>query len=226
MSNGLEDFSLFDLFRMEAEEQVRVLQSGLIELESGAASAATLEALMRAAHSLKGAARIVGLDAIVNLTHVVEDRFVAAQHGRALDAAEIDRMLMATDWLARLQAVPESETAAWFEVNASAIEAFTATFVEQITPEVSVARAAEGALPQTEPRVAHEAEPPAASPAEAEVEEDIFAQHAPGEQRGPCLLYTSSSPTRATCRRQATASARASTHCSGRLSWSAWWQWP
>jgi two-component system sensor histidine kinase and response regulator WspE len=185
MSNGLEDFSLFDLFRMEAEEQVRVLQSGLIELESGAASAATLEALMRAAHSLKGAARIVGLDAIVNLTHVVEDRFVAAQHGRALDAAEIDRMLMATDWLARLQAVPESETAAWFEVNASAIEAFTATFVEQITPEVSVARAAEGALPQTEPRVAHEAEPPAASPAEAEVEEDIFAQHAPGEQRGP-----------------------------------------
>ena len=75
MSNGLEDFSLFDLFRMEAEEQVRVLQNGLIELESGAASAATLEALMRAAHSLKGAARIVGLDAIVNLTHVVEDRF-------------------------------------------------------------------------------------------------------------------------------------------------------
>ena len=42
MSNGLEDFSLFDLFRMEAEEQVRVLQSGLIELESGAATTATL----------------------------------------------------------------------------------------------------------------------------------------------------------------------------------------
>ncbi len=83
---------------------------------------------MRAAHSLKGAARIVGLDAIVNLTHVVEDRFVAAQQGQALDAAEVDRMLTATDWLARLQAVPESETAAWFEANAPAIEAFTATF--------------------------------------------------------------------------------------------------
>jgi two-component system sensor histidine kinase and response regulator WspE len=185
MSNGLEDFSLFDLFRMEAEEQVRILQSGLIELESGAASATTLEALMRAAHSLKGAARIVGLDAIVNLTHVVEDRFVAAQQGRALDAAEVDRMLIATDWLARLQAVPESETAAWFEANAPAIEAFTATFAEQIAPKVSVAQAAEGTAPQTEPRVAHEAEPPATSPAEAEVEEDIFAQHATGEQRGP-----------------------------------------
>jgi two-component system sensor histidine kinase and response regulator WspE len=119
MSSGLEDFSLFDLFRMEAEEQVRVLQNGLMELESGAASAVTLEALMRAAHSLKGAARIVGLDAIVNLTHVVEDRFVAAQHGQALKPAEVDRMLTATDWLARLQAVPEKETAAWFETNAA-----------------------------------------------------------------------------------------------------------
>ncbi len=29
MSSGLEDSSLFDLFRMEAEEQVRVLQAQL-----------------------------------------------------------------------------------------------------------------------------------------------------------------------------------------------------
>src|SRR5580658_4547041 len=131
MSGGLEDFSLFDLFRMEAEEQVRVLQNGLIELESGAATATTLEALMRAAHSIKGAARIVGLDAIVNLTHVVEDRFVAAQRGSALNSAEIDKMLTATDWLARLQGVPEAETAGWFAANAGAIEAFTATFASQ-----------------------------------------------------------------------------------------------
>ena len=45
MSSGLEDFSLFELFRMEAEEQVRVLQNGLIELESGGATAATLEGM-------------------------------------------------------------------------------------------------------------------------------------------------------------------------------------
>jgi two-component system, chemotaxis family, sensor histidine kinase and response regulator WspE len=192
MSNGLEDFSLFDLFRMEAEEQVRVLQNGLIELESGAASAATLEALMRAAHSLKGAARIVGLDAIVNLTHVVEDRFVAAQQGRSLDAAEVDRMLTATDWLARLQAVPENEIAAWFESNAPAIEAFTATFAERgaaqaaqdSTPEAlqpSVPLASQPAAPQTE----RDATPTAATPESQEQEEDIFAQHTPGEHRRP-----------------------------------------
>ena len=94
----MEDSSLFDLLRMEAEEQVRLLQAGLIQLEAGETSAVTLEALMRASHSLKGAARIVGLDLIVHLTHAMEDRFVAAQGGRALDSAEIDRMLKATDW--------------------------------------------------------------------------------------------------------------------------------
>ncbi|HKF48944.1 MAG TPA: response regulator [Terracidiphilus sp.] len=126
MSSGLEDFSLFDLFRMEAEEQVRVLQSELIQLEAGVMTAARLEALMRASHSLKGAARIVGLDAVVHLTHAMEDRFVAAQAGAALDSADVDRMLAATDWLARLQAVPEAETAGWLETNAAAMESCAA----------------------------------------------------------------------------------------------------
>jgi len=128
MSNGLEDFSLFDLFRLEAEEQVRVLQAELLQIESATATAASLQSLMRAAHSLKGAARIIGLDTIVHLTHAMEDRFVAAQAGNALNSADVDRMLTATDWLARLQSVPEAEIAAWLEANTAAIDAFAAGF--------------------------------------------------------------------------------------------------
>ena len=130
MSDNLADFSLFDLFRMEAEEQVRVLQTELLALEQnpGTPDPRTLEALMRAAHSLKGAARIVGLDVIVHLTHAVEERLVEAQQGTTLASADIDRLLTATDWLARLQAVPEAETAAWLTTHTSALEAFTASF--------------------------------------------------------------------------------------------------
>jgi two-component system sensor histidine kinase and response regulator WspE len=128
MSSGLEDSSLFDLFRLEAEEQVRALQTGLIQLEEGAASAESLEGLMRASHSLKGAARIVGLDLIVRLTHAMEDRFVAAQGGYALDSAEIDRMLKATDWLSELQAVSEDNIALWLDSNGAAIDACAAGF--------------------------------------------------------------------------------------------------
>ena len=151
MSSGLEDSSLFDLFRLEADEQVRVLQAGLIQLEAGAVSAATLEALMRASHSLKGAARIVGLDLIVRLTHAMEDRFVAAQGGCALDSAEIDNMLKATDWLSELQAVSEDKITLWLASNAAAIDARAAGFQE--------------------PRSGAEKESPAAHPANAEIPE-------------------------------------------------------
>jgi two-component system sensor histidine kinase and response regulator WspE len=127
MSSGLEDSSLFDLFRMEAEEQVCVLQSELMQIEGEAASASRLEKLMRASHSLKGAARIVGLTSIVSLTHAMEDRLVAAQHGTLLDSADIDRMLAATDWLAKLQSVGENEVNQWLRENAAGIEACAAT---------------------------------------------------------------------------------------------------
>ena len=82
MSNSLPDdlssFSMLDLFKAEAETQKAVLNRGLLELEKGTATPAQLEALMRAAHSLKGAARIVGLDAAVRVAHAMEDAFVTA----------------------------------------------------------------------------------------------------------------------------------------------------
>ena len=136
MSSGLEDFSLFELFRMEAEEQVRVLQAELLNLENGASSAKTLEALMRAAHSLKGAARIIGLDTIVQLTHAMEDRFVAAQGGLALETAEVDRMLTATDWLARLQANTDEDAIPWLDANTPEILEFVKTFATPAAAEV------------------------------------------------------------------------------------------
>ena len=83
MSDDLSGFSLMDLFRSEADGQVALLTEGLLALEgeSDAPSPSALESLMRAAHSLKGAARIVGLDAAVRVAHALEDNFVAAQRG-------------------------------------------------------------------------------------------------------------------------------------------------
>ena len=50
-----------------------------------------LEACMRAAHSLKGAARIVGLGVGVSVAHAMEDCFVAAQRGTLAAAPGADR---------------------------------------------------------------------------------------------------------------------------------------
>ena len=95
--------SLIDLFREEARTQARVLNDGLLTLDRAPRDAAALEACMRAAHSLKGAARIVGVQVGVELAHAMEDCFVAAQEGRALlDAAWIDALLRGVDIVARI----------------------------------------------------------------------------------------------------------------------------
>jgi len=69
-------------------------------LENNPGATDQLEALMRAAHSIKGGARIVGLDAAVKVAHAMEDCFVAAQKGAVLLGSEqIDILLRIVDIL-------------------------------------------------------------------------------------------------------------------------------
>ena len=69
---------------------------------------------MRAAHSLKGAARIVGLAVGVRVAHAMEDCFVAAQQGTlTLRQAHIDLLLGTTDLLARIAHTAEAEIGQW-----------------------------------------------------------------------------------------------------------------
>ena len=99
----MRDASLLELFSLEAEAQTQVLSAGLMALERNPTQADQLEACMRAAHSLKGAARIVGVDAGVSVAHVMEDCLVAAQEGRLrLSVEHIDALLQGTDLLLSL----------------------------------------------------------------------------------------------------------------------------
>ncbi|MCU1771555.1 hybrid sensor histidine kinase/response regulator [Pseudomonas sp. 13B_3.2_Bac1] len=99
----MRDASLLELFGLEAEAQTQVLSSGLLALERNPTQADYLESCMRAAHSLKGAARIVGIDSGVSVAHVMEDCLVSAQEGRLLLRPEhIDALLQGTDLLMRI----------------------------------------------------------------------------------------------------------------------------
>jgi two-component system, chemotaxis family, sensor histidine kinase and response regulator WspE len=131
---------MLDLFRMEAETQGEVLTAGLLALERAPTAADRLEECMRAAHSLKGAARIVGLHAAVSVAHAMEDCFVAAQQGRiVLRHQQIDRLLRGVDLLARVGTAPEVSG----EVNR-----FLADLKEAIeAPTDALTVAAETALP-------------------------------------------------------------------------------
>ncbi|MBN3793234.1 Hpt domain-containing protein, partial [Burkholderia sp. Ac-20353] len=101
--DDLTRLSLLDLFRDEAHTQTQALASGLLTLEHAPGDAAALEACMRAAHSLKGAARIIDLQDGVDVAHVLEECFVAAQRGElTLTAAHIDALLHGVDLLLRV----------------------------------------------------------------------------------------------------------------------------
>ena len=96
--DDLSQFTLLELFQQEAETQVAIITQGLLALERGSTDAAQLEALMRAAHSLKGAARIVVLDEAVRVAHAMEDCFVEAQRGNIVLRSEAtDLLLQGTD---------------------------------------------------------------------------------------------------------------------------------
>ena len=114
MSDDLSGFSLIELFRMEAESHTATLSAGLLALEGTSASSETIEPLMRAAHSLKGAARVVGLEPAVHIAHALEDCLVAAQKGQlTLTAGDVDIMLLGVDFLVRIAAQSEAEFETW-----------------------------------------------------------------------------------------------------------------
>jgi two-component system sensor histidine kinase and response regulator WspE len=172
MSIDLSSFSMLDLFRMEAQAQARTLTDGLLRSER-APDAATLESMMRAAHSTKGAAAIVGMEPMVRLAHAMEDVFVAAQQGRlALGASGVDVLLGAVDLMHQLAALPEANLldagphAAQVEAVLAALAALQAgaqapPAIAPLTPILAVPAPVPAPTPAAAPVPAAEAQAPA-----------------------------------------------------------------
>jgi two-component system, chemotaxis family, sensor histidine kinase and response regulator WspE len=108
--NDLSKFSLVELFRLEVENQTVVFTENMLALEQNPTDALRLGALMRAAHSLKGAAKMVDLDAAVRVAHGLEDVFVAAQEGSLILLPDhVDILLRGVDLLHRIAQAPEAK---------------------------------------------------------------------------------------------------------------------
>jgi two-component system sensor histidine kinase and response regulator WspE len=114
---------MLELFRQEAQTQIAILTQELLILEANSQSDEALEALMRAAHSIKGAARIVSLDAVTTLAHWMENCFVAAQSQIVtLGSDQIDVLLQSVDLLQGLSQVMEADLLEWLAQKAGEFE--------------------------------------------------------------------------------------------------------
>ncbi|MFY0730343.1 hybrid sensor histidine kinase/response regulator [Pseudomonas sp. NFX15] len=152
----MRDASLLELFSLEAEAQTQVLSTGLLALERDPTLADQLESCMRAAHSLKGAARIVGVDAGVSVAHVMEDCLVSAQEGRlSLRREHIDALLQGTDLLMRI-ATPNHAP------GTAEIDVYGALMARLLDPTTALAATAEPVMAELQLEApAPKVEPPA-----------------------------------------------------------------
>jgi two-component system sensor histidine kinase and response regulator WspE len=149
---------MLDLFHSELETQARVLEAGLVKAEADQSKAA-IEPLMRAAHSLKGAARIVTLDLGVKLAHAMEDMLSAAQRGQyRLTSSDVDKLLAANDVFLRLAKTEAMAIPAALAAEADAIESMSQALRD--------AMAGPKGTPAAEPAPAPAPSPPKPKPAE------------------------------------------------------------
>src|SRR5205085_812930 len=104
----------FRYFRIEAGELLEQLQVGLLQLERGPADSTLIPRLLRHAHTLKGAARVVRQPETAELAHALEDVLVPVRDGTAaLTPAVVERALSLLDSIrAQTAALPLAEAPA------------------------------------------------------------------------------------------------------------------
>ncbi|HEY4002968.1 MAG TPA: Hpt domain-containing protein, partial [Candidatus Xenobia bacterium] len=169
MAGGnFESFSLLDIYQLEVSTQTTALSDSLLALERNPTDAQLLEALMRASHSLKGAARLVGVRIGERLAHAMEDLLVKAQHGEVLlGAAHIDVLLQSTDLLRETGTLTDATLESWSAGQESRVDALIANLHNPPARAVEPERKPgppPAATPELAPAATPELAPAAAAP--------------------------------------------------------------
>ena len=115
---------MLELFRMEVETQSTILTEGVLGLEQDADASERLRELMRAAHSLKGAARMVGQN---RSAHCSRDGGLLRRYpgkDASLSAGLIDCLLAGIDLLNRAAQVSDEGLESWEASQRQEIETF------------------------------------------------------------------------------------------------------
>ncbi len=87
----------------EARELLAHMEAALLEIEEAGASDERINAIFRAAHTIKGSAGLFGLELIVQFTHVMESVLVRVRNGELTIAPALCSLLLACgDYMAAL----------------------------------------------------------------------------------------------------------------------------
>jgi two-component system sensor histidine kinase and response regulator WspE len=158
------DPALLELFRLEVETHARALEKGLVGAEADPAPE-RIEPLMRAAHSIKGAARIVGLPLAVTLAHAMEDLLSAAQQGKhRLSQSDVDLLLRGLDVFQSLPGLAAADIPGALTRQVPAIESLCPALAAALQSQPSPPAASERAPAPVTPSAGRPAEPVQSQP--------------------------------------------------------------
>lgn len=94
----IEDDELRGLYKAASAEHIETIEAGLIHLEKNPEDRQQLQALLRAAHSLKGDSRMLGVNEAETVTHQMEDLLSEVEQGeRVLTSGLCDRLYSGLD---------------------------------------------------------------------------------------------------------------------------------
>lgn len=94
----MQDNGYLDMFFDEAKEYVETLNNGILTLENNPSDKETIDAVFRAAHSLKGMAATMGFENLTELTHKMENMLDRVRDGKLEVTTEfIDLLLQGLD---------------------------------------------------------------------------------------------------------------------------------
>ena len=97
--SGMDLSSFYNQFREEANENVRILNDGLLALEQmpdqrNPDAQAQVHAIFRAMHTIKGSARLLGFELVGKLAHTMENLLGTVREGqRSIDRPLADNLL-------------------------------------------------------------------------------------------------------------------------------------
>src|SRR3954464_3122331 len=112
MPGWADDPELLATFRAEVEERVASLTAGLLQLESHPSPRQVIGGLFRDAHTVKGSARMLGLDGVLQVAHASEDLLGAIRDGRLSPRRDlIDLLLAGADGIGRAVAADGADDA-------------------------------------------------------------------------------------------------------------------
>ncbi|MEO5510096.1 MAG: hybrid sensor histidine kinase/response regulator [Longimicrobiales bacterium] len=175
-TDDFSNLSIWDLFRLEVESKTASLTADLLSLERGAASATLLEDLMRAAHSLKGAAQMVEARPAVRVAHAMEDTFVSMQKGDVLPTpSRMDLLLEGVDLLQRIANTSSTDAVALQKADEDIdgyVERLSRSDDDAATPPGAAEPTSYTDVTPPAPRAAAPAPPPTPQPAPGPARED------------------------------------------------------